>query len=93
MFHFLIIGSGFHFTSIFDMVMFKDMFYKISNKKLMMELMQLYTQLIEAFSSWLALTWNNHNNFRLETTLLQHVILPMPYRDESRNFDVLQIQK
>jgi hypothetical protein len=75
------------------MVMIEDMFYKISNKKLMTELMQLYTQLIEAFGSWLALTWDNHNNFRLETMLLQHVLLPMPYRDESRDSYVLQIQK
>lgn len=42
MLHFLIIGGGVRFTSIFDVVMLKDMFYKISNKKLMMELMQLY---------------------------------------------------
>jgi len=42
MLHFFIIGGGVHFTSIFVMVMLKDMFYKISNKKLMMELMQLY---------------------------------------------------
>lgn len=93
MFHFFFIGRDLHFTSIFDMIMLKDMFYKISDKKLIMELMQLYTQLIEAFSSQLALAWNNHNNFRLENTLLQHVLLPKPYRDESRNFDVLQIQK
>jgi hypothetical protein len=75
------------------MVMLKDMFQKISNKKLMMELMQLYTKLIEAFGSWLALTWNNYNNFRLEAMLLQHVILPMPYGDESRDIDILEIQK
>jgi hypothetical protein len=75
------------------MVMLKDMFYKISNKKLMTELMQLYTQLIKAFSSQLALTWNNHNNFRLETMLLQHVILSTPYGDESRDSYVLQVQK
>jgi hypothetical protein len=93
MFNFFIIGHGLHFTSIFDMVLLKGMFYKISSIKLMMELMQLYTQLIEAFSWQLALAWNNHNNFRLENTLLQHVILPKPYMDESRNFDVLQIQK
>ena len=55
MFHFFIIGSGVHFTSIFDMVMLKNMVYKISNKKVMMELMQLYTQLTEAFCSRLAL--------------------------------------
>jgi len=59
----------------------------------MTELMQLYTQLIEAFSSRLALTWNNHNNFKLETMLHLHVILPTPYGDESRNSYVLQIQK
>lgn len=59
----------------------------------MMELMQLYTKLIEAFGSRLALTWNSYNNFRLEATLLQHVILPTPYGDESRNFDILEIQK
>jgi hypothetical protein len=51
MLHFCVIGGGVHFTSIFDVVMLKDMFYKISNKKLMMELMQLYIQLTEAFSS------------------------------------------
>jgi hypothetical protein len=56
MFHFLIIGSGVHFTSVFDVVMLKDTFYKISNKELMTELMQLYIQLIEAFGSLLALT-------------------------------------
>jgi hypothetical protein len=55
MFHFFFIGRDLHFTSIFDMIMLKDMFYKISDKKLIMELMQLYTQLIEAFSSQLAL--------------------------------------
>lgn len=75
------------------MVMLKNMVYKISNKKVMMELMQLYTQLTEAFCSRLALMWNNHNNFRLETMLLQRVILPTPYGDESRDSYVLQIQK
>jgi hypothetical protein len=93
MLHFLIIGGGVHFTSIFDMVMLKDMLYKISNKKLMMELMQLYIKLTEAFSSRLALTWNNHNSFSLNTMLLQHVILPTPNGDESRVSYVLQIQK
>lgn len=48
---FFIIGSGVHSMSIFYMVMLKDIFYKISNKKLLTELMQLYIQLIEAFSS------------------------------------------
>ena len=75
------------------MVILKDMFYKISDKKLMTELMQLYTQLIEAFSLRLALTWNNHNNFRLETMLHLHVILSMPYGIESRDSYVLQVQK
>jgi len=65
MFSFSDIESGLLFVPLLDVDMAK-VFYKINYKNLITNLIQLSTQFIEAFSSLLALTFNNCNKFQIK---------------------------